>query len=156
MQYLDTALINLQNRISLLTDFDLTEIKAGDAGGGSLSEVVNGVKTVGQDVYSLLMWVGGFGCVILLILAAISFDVIVFAAILSAVIVPVAISFDVIVPASNLSAVIVPVDILPPCIVVLPAVDKSEKLTLPVTSIPSTVCFISVYLPFKSVATDWI
>ena len=46
-----------------------------------------------------------------------------------------------------LSAVIVPVDILPPCIVVLPAVDKSEKLTLPVRSIPSTVCFISVYLP---------
>ena len=75
MQYLDTVLINLQNHISLLTDFDLTEIKAGDAGGGSLSEVVTGVKTVGQDVYSLLMWVGGFGCVILLILAAISFGI---------------------------------------------------------------------------------
>ena len=75
MQYLDTVLINLQNHISLLTDFDLKEIKTGDAGGGSLSEVVSGVKEVGRDVYTLLMWVGGFGCVILLILAAISFGI---------------------------------------------------------------------------------
>lgn len=75
MQYLDTVLINLQNHISLLTDFDLREIKAGDAGGGSLSEVVNGVKTVGRDIYTLFMWVGGFGCIIFLIIAALAFGI---------------------------------------------------------------------------------
>ena len=75
MQYLDTVLINLQNHISLLTEFDLREIKAGDAGGGSLSEVVNGVKTVGRDIYTLFMWVGGFGCIIFLIIAALAFGI---------------------------------------------------------------------------------
>lgn len=75
MQYLDTVLINLQNHISLLTDFDLREIKAGDAGGGSLSEVVNGVKTVGRDIYTLFMWVGDFGCIIFLIIAALAFGI---------------------------------------------------------------------------------
>lgn len=73
MHYLDTAFIKLSNRLSLLADIDLNAIADGESDGGALSQVVTGVKDVGQDSYTLLMWVGGFGSIIILILAAIGF-----------------------------------------------------------------------------------
>ncbi len=54
---------------------DLEKITAGKENGGTFSEVYAATQTLSQDIYTTLMMIGGFGGVLMLIIAFIFFGI---------------------------------------------------------------------------------
>ena len=76
MNFLDSAYIGVCNKLffnPLLADVEIQSIKEG--GGDTFKDVEASVTTLGQDTYQLLMLIGGFGGVIMLIVAFIYFAI---------------------------------------------------------------------------------
>lgn len=73
---LDKGYWAIAPRLSTLAmKVDLKEITEGDDSGGVFQEVVSATKATGQDAYTLMMIIGGFGGVLLLIAAFIYYAV---------------------------------------------------------------------------------
>ncbi len=73
---LDSLYIGLFQRLAFFLGehaVDLTEITQGGTEGGTFSDVVTATKTLSKDVYTTLMIIGGFGGVIMLIIAFLYF-----------------------------------------------------------------------------------
>ena len=85
MQYLDSLYLTTVGHISravgkvamFLADerVDLNEITQGDASGGTFENVVTSATGLSQDLYTTLMVIGGFGGVLMLIIAFIFFAI---------------------------------------------------------------------------------
>lgn len=76
MTFLDSAYISLGTKLAtspLLATVDINSIKNGS--GDTFKDVNTSVTTLGQDTYQMLMLIGGFGGVIMLIVAFIYFAI---------------------------------------------------------------------------------
>lgn len=76
MTFLDSAYISLGTKLSrspILATVDINSIKNGS--GDTFKDVNTSVTTLGQDTYQMLMLIGGFGGVIMLIVAFIYFAI---------------------------------------------------------------------------------
>lgn len=84
MQYLDSLYLTTVGHISravgkvamfLGGEVNLKEITEGDASGGTFENVVTSATGLSQDLYTTLMVIGGFGGVLMLIIAFIFFAI---------------------------------------------------------------------------------
>ena len=75
MDYFNYLYLSVISRISMFLDskVNLKDIEGGDAGGGTFSNVVDATTNLSKDVYTTLMVIGGFGGIIMLIIAFLYF-----------------------------------------------------------------------------------
>ena len=75
MDYFNYLYLSVVSRIAFFLEgkVNLKDIERGTAGGGTFSNVVTATTELSKDVYTTLMVIGGFGGVIMLIIAFLYF-----------------------------------------------------------------------------------